>query len=688
MATVKGAREVEAPEGMPHGEALDLAVMDSVTAHIAVLDGDGVIRAVNEAWRRFALENGTVPGEPAAKTGVGASYLDACTTEPDGAAGEHGSSVREAIRAVLAGTLPRFSREYRCDSPTGQRWFRMIVTPLGTRGGGAVVSHTDVTDRRQAELDLKQARDSLEQRVAERTEELAKARATLRESNELLTLFIRRSPIYAYIKDVGPTESRLLYASENLVGLTGVPDGALTGKTMQELFPAGLAAKMTDDDWRVASGDSAEEFEEDLEGRSYTTIKFPIAQGEVRRLAGYTIDVTDRRREEADRRALEHQLEQASKHESLGVMAAGIAHQFNNLLAAIKGNLELSRGQVNGEVRELLAEADEAVRRAAVISGALLSYLGQGARRREPRSVWGDVTDVLPALRSALPPGVRLEVDLAGDSPWCRVDRLGLRQVLLNLVTNAGEALQERGGQVRLTAGRVEAGTFEGAETPRASDPGTWVCLEVRDDGPGMSAQALERAFDPFYSTRFTGRGLGLSVAQGLVRAQGGIIRLESTPQGTRAKVYLPESPVGTAASLRPAETLTPPAERERRPRAGAVLVVDDDSAVLRASRNVLRKLGHEVLTAATGAEAVEVYSLRAPTIGSVVLDLNMPGMDGWAVLEALRGLDAEAYVVLASGYDVDQLRAEEHAAQPDAWLQKPFDSAVLATLLRPTGPA
>ena len=246
----------------------------------------------------------------------------------------------------------------------------MIVTPLGTRGGGAVVSHTDVTDRRQAELDLKQARDSLEQRVAERTEELAKARATLRESNELLTLFIRRSPIYAYIKDVGPTESRLLYASENLVGLTGVPDGALTGKTMQELFPAGLAAKMTDDDWRVASGDSAEEFEEDLEGRSYTTIKFPIAQGEVRRLAGYTIDVTDRRREEADRRALEHQLEQASKHESLGVMAAGIAHQFNNLLAAIKGNLELSRGQVNGEVRELLAEADEAVRRAAVISGA------------------------------------------------------------------------------------------------------------------------------------------------------------------------------------------------------------------------------------------------------------------------------------------------------------------------------
>jgi PAS domain S-box-containing protein len=790
-----------------------LAILNSVSAQIAVVDRAGVIVAVNEAWLQQARENGPAPGVPAERCGVGVNYLDVCRASARSGQDAGPAKVLEALLAVLDRRLPAYSLEYPCHGPTRQRWFSLSITPLATTSGGAVVSHTEVTERTLAERALHQAQDQLERRVADRTEDLRQAKAALRESNELLAAFIERSPVYAYIKEATPTESRLLHASENFRQMLGRPGRELLGKPMQALFPPELAAKMTEDDWRVANGDSVLEVEEHFAGRTYLSLKFPVIQGEHRRLGGYTTDVTVRKREEAAlrtseaglravfenvlqaftlfepdqtirffnraaseaaervtgkplqvgasvadwippgdrasfdhhfacalkgecprterrfptpsgercfelhyapvyegpgrvtgvfytaldvterarteeaRRALEQQLQRAHKHESLERMAAGIAHQFNNHLAAIQGNLELAQPRSNQEVAVLLGEASDSVKRAAAISGAMLSYLGQGTLHRAPRDLSVQLAAELPGLESALPEGVRLEVAIDPRLPWCTTDVLGLRQVLHHLVLNAAEAVSPGGGTIRVCARPATAGeaALGGVSSEAAS--GEWACLEVSDQGAGMSPEILEQAFDPFFSTRFTGRGLGLAVVEGLVRAHSGAVRLQSAPgKGTTARVYLPASaPEELAARVAPSRP-EPAGQRARAPAPGAVLVVDDDPPVLRTNLRLLRRLGHEVLAAPGGAEAVALVEAPGPSIGAVLLDLNMPGMDGWAVLAALRERRPDLYVVLASGYDVAQLRSERRAVTPDAWLQKPFTAEELEVLLPRAG--
>ena len=519
------------------------------------------------------------------------------------------------------------------------------------------------------------------------------AREALRETHELLSLFLRHSPIHAYIKEVSVSESRVLQASENFRQMIGIPGSEMVGKTMQELFPSELAAEMTAADRAVVSGGKVLRFEEELAGKSYSTVKFPLTLGGRTLLAGYTIDVTERRQAEEARIALERHLLQAQKQVSLGVMAGGIAHRFNNLLTTIGGNLELARAVAAPSMELLLADAEDAVRGAAAISGSLLSYLGQGVRHREPRQLGREVMDLLPLIRASLPAGVGLEVDLAHDLPRSTVDPGELRHVLLSLVTNAWEAMMAAGGVVRIAARRVSsfpgrAGRESPAVQAAAAAP-VWgaggVCLEVGDTGPGMDVSTQERIFDPFFSTKFAGRGLGLSATLGVVRASGGTIVVESAPdKGTTVRVYLPESTPRELAA-RPSAVAEPRfGEALRVRRSGAVLVVDDDPAVLHASQRLLQRLGQRVILATSGEQAVELFTAQMDGIGLVLLDLAMPGMDGWEVLAALRRLRPSTYVVVASGCDLAALRSEPREVEPDGWLQKPFCTKDLSAFLAP----
>jgi two-component system cell cycle sensor histidine kinase/response regulator CckA len=239
--------------------------------------------------------------------------------------------------------------------------------------------------------------------------------------------------------------------------------------------------------------------------------------------------------------------------------------------------------------------------------------------------------------------------------------------VLVNLVTNAAEAAALGGHSVRIAL-RAQLGDPPGA------------CLEVSDNGPGMDATTRERIFDPFFSTKLTGRGLGLPVSLGLVRAAGGTLEVDSEPgRGTTVRVLLPAStaeelthqPLARAASL-----------IRRVPRPGAVLVVDDDPLVLKASRRALQQQGHMVVSATSGPEALSLFEAQGDRIGAAVVDLSMPGMDGWQVLAALRQRRADLFVVVVSGYDVAELCFETREVEPDRWLQKPFSSAQLTALL------
>ncbi len=430
------------------------------------------------------------------------------------------------------------------------------------------------------------------------------------------------------------------------------------------------------------------------ERRWYSLRALPIAEPKGTVLVAYvditaTVAASEALREtERTQRLLERQLLQAQKRDSLAVMAAGIAHKLNNLLGAIQGNLELARGEVSPAVEGMLADAERAAQQAAAVSAGLLTYLGEDRHPRRPGRLEREVTALLPYLRTARLPGVQLALQLDGGLPVCAVDPAELRVVVINLVTNASEAIAPAGGTVRIAARRVSEWPAEaGLEPATAHGARAWACLEVSDDGPGMDAATRDRLFEPFFTTKSTGRGLGLSVAQGIVRASGGAIVVESAlGRGTTVRVYLPEVRRGEVpeAPEAPEWPGTRVAHRPLTPTpapAGTVLLVDDDAGMLRASARMLRRLGLETVAVASGEAALAAFSAPGATIASVLLDLSMPGLDGWEVLAALRLLRPSLHVVVASGYDVARLREEPREVQPDAWLQKPYKLAELAAL-------
>ncbi len=403
-------------------------------------------------------------------------------------------------------------------------------------------------------------------------------------------------------------------------------------------------------------------------------------------------DITERKQAEAERLSMERALQAARKSESLGAMAAGIAHNLNNRLMAVLGNLDLAREEATGPTLELLNEARVAARGAAGIGAMMRTYLGQGGAARTPLAIADEIRALVQLVRPLLSASVRLELACASDSPTCTLDRAEFQQLVRSIVSNASEAVLENGGGlVSVSLRRMQS------NPPDSRD---WAELEIRDNGIGMEPATLERIFDPFFTTKFTGRGLGLSTAQGIVRAMQGTITVESQRgQGTQVTIRIPASSAeekeraqqeaASAAGKRGPITDTAlsvvraaQAAAQSSPARRRVLLVDDDPLVRSATLRLLKRQGCEVLQASDGNEALALFAAQEGRIDCVLLDLSMPGMDGWEVLAALRHRDPKVYVVLASGYDVDQLRAEQRDVVPNGWLQKPYSLHALASIL------
>ena len=290
------------------------------------------------------------------------------------------------------------------------------------------------------------------------------------------------------------------------------------------------------------------DFHARLEGRSdpMSDAEEDAASGE--RLLLIVSDISKLVEKEKERLALERRVLEAKKRESLGTMAGGIAHHFNNLLFAVLGNLDLAREELpEGVSFHHLLKAEKAAQRASELSRVMLTYIGQGFRRKAPLDLVRCVQELLPGIRKELPDRVRLEVDLPGEIPPVIMDLLEARQVIRNLVTNAWEAMEDRKGRVRIALGIADSDESRigrnFAETSLAA--GTWVRLEVSDTGAGMDRDTRSRIFDPFFTTKFTGRGLGLPVTLGIVRAYGGAVFVQSRPgRGTTVRVLFPSGSV------------------------------------------------------------------------------------------------------------------------------------------------
>jgi PAS domain S-box-containing protein len=670
--------------------------------------------------------------------------------------------------------------ELRMRKHDGTPFWAQLVATAGRGEGGAPVCRLVMSD------------------VTERT----RAEEALRETNELFSLFMRHSPIYAYIKTVTPTESRVLQASDNYQQMIGLSSAEMVGRTMAELFPADLAAGMTADDWAVAATGHVLTVEEQLNGRSYTSIKFPIVQGDRTLLAGYTIDVTERlaaeeavrasdarhrailrtamdgfwvvdmqgrlldvnetyarmsgystqellalriadldatesiadtiahnerireqgadrfearhrrkdgtlydvevsaqyqpdgggrcvgflrditarKHAEAERGRLEAQLQQAQKMESVGRLAGGVAHDFNNMLGVILGHTELALEQVDPAqpIHDDLTEIRAAASRSADLTRQLLAF----ARRQTVAPKVLDLNDTVGTMLTMLRRLIGEDIDLLWvpcRNPWpIKVDPSQIDQVLANLCVNARDAIAGVGKVTIETANAAFDEAYCAAHPGYV--PGEYVRLAVSDNGCGMGPDTVSHLFEPFFTTKAMGRGtgLGLATVYGIVKQNHGFVNVYSEPEmGTTFTLYLPRhaGEGGRPGSVGVAE----PASRGHE----TILLVEDDPAVLRMTTRMLGGLGYTVLAARSPAEAIRLAHEHAAEVHLLMTDVVMPEMNGRDLAATLLARYPRLERLFTSGYTADVIA--HHGVLDDGvhFLQKPFSIHDLAAKVR-----
>ena len=377
-------------------------------------------------------------------------------------------------------------------------------------------------------------------------------------------------------------------------------------------------------------------------------------------------------RDIGERVRLEEQMRQVQKLESLGVLAGGIAHDFNNLLMAILGNADLALAGLSplAPGREHIEAIETTARRAAELCRQMLAYSGRGKFVIESIDLNALVEEMIHMLQVSISKKVVLKVNRADNLPRLAGDPGQIRQVVMNLVINGSEAIGERSGVVSISTGAMDCDAAYLEETfgEDGLAAGTYVFLEVADTGCGMDEETMERIFDPFFTTKFTGRGLGLAAVLGIVRGHKGAIRVYSEKgRGTTFKLLFP------AAAVPAAEERTPAGAAAVDGGGRLVLVVDDEPTVRAVAAKMFECLGFAVLTAADGAEALEIFAERGEEIWCVLLDLTMPRMDGEETFRELRRLKKDVRVLMASGYNEQEVSQRFVGKGLAGFIQKPF---------------
>lgn len=387
-------------------------------------------------------------------------------------------------------------------------------------------------------------------------------------------------------------------------------------------------------------------------------------------------DTTEQRAAEAANVELESSMRQVQKLETIGVMAGGIAHDFNNILAVIAGNASLalmhtrSKDPVTEEVQAIISATD----RAADLTRQMLTYAGRGTSVRDPVDLNATVSKMTDLLASAVSKKARVSLQLGNEMPPVIGDEGQLGQVILNLITNASEAIGNEPGEIAVRTGLVPADhPIRGRNADGSRLAGSCVFVQVSDTGSGMDETTAARIFDPFFTTKFAGRGLGLATVMGIVKGHDGVIDVESRlGTGTRITVALPAAPESQVAPL---------AERGPSPpwhTSGRALVADDEDDVRRVAVAFLERAGFTVVEAADGAAAVERFADSHHELDLVILDLTMPRMGGREAYEAIRKISPTVPVVLMSGYSEPRVDAAPEDPRV-AFLGKPFTFGAMA---------
>jgi len=382
-----------------------------------------------------------------------------------------------------------------------------------------------------------------------------------------------------------------------------------------------------------------------------------------------------------ERKRAEDGLRQSQRLDSLGLMAGGIAHDFNNLLTAVLGNLNLARLGVQEGSRpaEHLHKAEEAVQQAANLTRQLLAYSGKGRLTVGAIDLNAMVSQMRELLEVGLAKDITLETRLSSEAVFIEGDSTQVQQVLLNLITNAAEAIGFKSGLIHVGTGLTQVVEESALRLPGGDPlaPGSYAVLEVADTGAGMPPETLAHIFDPFFTTKATGRGLGLAALLGIMRGHRGGLRIESEPgKGTTFRLYFPRratvpSPLERAASPSPLEL------------SGEVLIADDEPGVLEAGQALLESMGFTVLTAEDGEATVARFLEHVDRLRLVIVDQTMPRMSGADAFRAIRRLRPGLPVILSSGFSEEEVGDALQADGLDGFLQKPYRLADLERVVR-----
>jgi PAS domain S-box-containing protein len=650
------AELLESRESARMTAATQRAILDALPAHVALVDHDGVIVSVNEAWRQFGRTNGST--DP--NFGIGCDYFSVCVVRDDPST-LGSAEVAAGLRAVLDGSEDAVSVEYPCDAPNDARWFRATITPVLDSGEvkGAVVTHLNITERRLY--------------IAE----LAAKEQALRESRTLQLAAERMARLGGWRYDVG---TGTITWSDEVCRIHGIPLGSTP--TVQEAG-AFYAAEARETIYKQFARCGSEGIPFDFEAQVTAASgerRWVRSLGEaIRDETGAIVAVEGAMQDITEQKKMEAQFLRAQRMESVGTLAGGIAHDLNNVLTPVLMSVDLLRTSLDEQERhELLDGVEAATRRGADMVRQVLTFARGVEGQRIAVAVERVLREVRRICQETFPRNidVRLHVDEA--LPSVLGDSTQIQQVLINLCVNARDAMPDGGvltiaGNTRHVDAQYLSGGVEAA-------PGPYLVVTVGDTGIGMAPAILDRIFEPFFTTKEVGKGtgLGLSTSAAIVKSHRGFMRSYSEPGvGSQFRVYFPAASAADVVDVSDASEAIPRGNGE------LILVVDDETSVRTITRQSLETFGYRVVTATDGADALARYAEHRSEIALVLTDLMMPVMDGNALIEVITRMDPTVRIIAASGLHTHGpvLRALESRVK--VFLEKPYTAENLLKTVR-----
>ncbi|MDZ4861504.1 MAG: PAS domain-containing protein [Candidatus Hydrogenedentes bacterium] len=633
-----------AEEALKNSRAVLYSFVEHTPAAVAMLDKELRYMAVSRRWvQDYRLGEQQI---------IGKGHYDIFPEIRENAAW------RSVHQRCLEGAVERAEEDSFMRADGTEDWLRWEVRPWYAEDGtiGGIIMFTElVTERKRAQEELRQSQERLD--LALKGADLGLWDLDI--AGGMLEVSERWAEMFGFTLETVPRESGEWYE-----------------RTHQD-----DANRLIEHFWRHIGGeipllDAEVRFRARNGDWVWVNLRGKVAErdsgGVPLRIAGTLFDISGRKAAEVERWALEAQMQHAQKLESLGVLAGGIAHDFNNLLVGILGNADLALLDLAAQspVRDGIEDIVTSAQRAADLCKQMLAYSGRGRFVVAPIALNDLVREMHNLLAVSVSKRVAVVFEPTEDLPLVRADATQIRQIVMNLLTNASEAIGDAEGMIRVTTElvvwtRTDATSLVGIDLIRGK---RYVCLRIVDTGCGMDLATQARIFDPFFTTKFTGRGLGMAAVLGIVRGHEGAIRVESQPNaGSIFTVYLPamqgEAPAPTL------EVAPPPALRGE----GLVLVVDDEQPVLDIAKAMLERRGFAVVTAHDGREALDAFEQQKDAFTLAIVDLTMPRMSGGDLVNELHRMKPGLCVVLSSGYNEQEAVEQTHGKKMGGFIQKPY---------------